>query len=45
MEDVLVKTYDFTFMIEFVILDMKEDAKITIILGIPLLLTFRENID
>lgn len=45
MEDVIVKVFDFVFPIDFVILDMEEDLEATIILGRPLLYTYRENIN
>ncbi|XP_023749155.1 uncharacterized protein LOC111897421 [Lactuca sativa] len=45
MEDILVKIGKFVFPIDFVILDMKEDANVPIILGRPLINTSRALVD
>ena len=45
IEDVLVKVDKFTFLVEFIVLDMEEDKEIPIILGIPFLVTDRAMID
>ena len=45
IEDVLVKVDKFIFLVNFVILDTKEDQEILIILGIPFLATGRALID
>ena len=39
MEDVLVKVRDFTFPVDFVIMDIEEDIKIPLILGRPFMTT------
>jgi len=39
VEDVLVKVRQFTFPIDFVIMDIEEDAEIPLILGCPFMLT------
>ncbi|GJS74269.1 DNA-directed DNA polymerase [Tanacetum coccineum] len=44
-ENVLIKIDKFILPIDFVILDMREDSKILIILGIPFLATARAMID
>ncbi|XP_023756191.1 uncharacterized protein LOC111904690 [Lactuca sativa] len=45
VEDILVKIGKFVFPVDFVIMDMKEDANIPIILGRPLLNTFGTLVD
>ena len=45
IEDVLVKVDKFTFLADFIMLDMKEDKEIPIILGRPFLATRRAMID
>ncbi|GJS42768.1 DNA-directed DNA polymerase [Tanacetum coccineum] len=44
-EDVLIKIDKFVLLIDFVILDMREDSRIPIILGRPFLATARAMID
>ena len=39
VEDVLVKVCHFTFLIDFVTMDIEEDTKIPLILGRPFMLT------
>ncbi|XP_006590011.1 uncharacterized protein [Glycine max] len=39
VEDVLVKVRQFTFTVDFVIMDIEEDAEIPLILGCPFMLT------
>ncbi|KHN31078.1 hypothetical protein glysoja_045911, partial [Glycine soja] len=39
VEDVLVKVWQFTFLADFVIMDIEEDAEIPLILGRPFMLT------
>ena len=39
IEDVLVKVQHFTFPTDFVVMDIEEDAKIPLILGLPFMLT------
>ncbi|KAK4733841.1 hypothetical protein R3W88_008102 [Solanum pinnatisectum] len=43
--DVIVKVYNFTFSVDFVILDCKEDFEVPIILGRPFLATGRALVD
>ncbi|KAK8926051.1 hypothetical protein KSP39_PZI018317 [Platanthera zijinensis] len=45
VEDVLVRVDKFTFPVDFVILDIEEDANVPIILGRPFLATSRALID
>ncbi|GJX99314.1 zf-CCHC domain-containing protein [Tanacetum coccineum] len=45
VENVLVKIGKFTFLIDFIILDMLEDVKVPLILGRPFLSTARAKID
>ena len=45
IEDVLIKVNKFIFLVDFIILDMKEDKEIPIILGRPYLATGRALID
>ncbi|GKE14958.1 homeodomain-like protein [Tanacetum coccineum] len=45
VENVLVKIYKFIFLVDFVILDIIEDNKVSIILGRPLLATAHARID
>ena len=45
VEDVLVKVDKFIFPVDFVVLDIEEDAKVPIILGRPFLATGRALID
>jgi len=45
IEDVLVKVDKFTFLMDFVILDMEEDTKVPLILGRPFMKTVRVIID
>ncbi|KAM6543476.1 hypothetical protein CsatB_007923 [Cannabis sativa] len=45
IEDVLVKVGKFIFSTDFIILDMEEDANISIILGRPFLATWKVLID
>ena len=37
LEDVLVKVGNFNFPVDFVIIDMEEDKKVPLLLGIPFL--------
>ena len=39
VEDVLVKVHQLTFLVDFVIMDIEEDAEIPLISGRPLMLT------
>ena len=39
IEDVLVKVQHFTFPVDFVVMDIEEDAEIPLILGRPFMLT------
>jgi len=39
VEDVLVKVHQLTFLVDFVIMDIEEDAEIPMILGWPFMLT------
>ncbi|XP_006599818.1 uncharacterized protein LOC114389758 [Glycine soja] len=45
VEDVLVKVRQFTFLADFVIMDIEEDAKIPLILGCPFMLTAKYVVD
>ena len=45
IEDVLVKTDEFIYPVDFVVLDMEEDSNIPLILGRPFLATARTIID
>lgn len=45
MEDVLVRVDKFIFSVDFVVLDMEEDADVPLILGRPFLATRRALID
>ena len=45
VEDILVKVDKFIFLVDFVVLDIEEDAKVQIILGRPFLATRRALID
>ncbi|XP_006591732.1 uncharacterized protein [Glycine max] len=45
VEDVLVKVRHFTFSVDFVIMDIEEDAKIPFILGTPFMLTANCMVD
>ncbi|GJW52797.1 reverse transcriptase domain-containing protein [Tanacetum coccineum] len=45
VEDVLIKIDKFVLLIDFIILDMREDSRILIILGRPVLATARAMID
>ncbi|XP_023770939.1 uncharacterized protein LOC111919607 [Lactuca sativa] len=45
IENLLVKVWKFIFLIDFLVLDMKEDEDLPIILGRPLLSTVRALID
>jgi len=45
VEDVLVKVRHFTFPIDFVIIDIEEDAEILFILGKPFMLTANFVVD
>ena len=45
MEDVLVKIRHFTFPVDFVIIDIEEDAEITLILGRPFILSVNYVVD
>ncbi|XP_006580781.1 uncharacterized protein LOC114411257 [Glycine soja] len=45
VEDVLVKVYHFTFSVDFVIMDIEEDAEIPLILGKPFMLTINCLVD
>ena len=45
VESLLVKIDEFTFPVDFVILDMEEDSELPIILGRPLLATAHAMID
>ncbi|GJQ94624.1 putative reverse transcriptase domain-containing protein [Tanacetum coccineum] len=45
VENVLVKTHRFIFMVDFVILDIVKDKKFPIILGRPMLATAHARID
>jgi len=41
IEDVLVKVHQFTFLMDFVIVDIEEDSNIPLILGWPFMLTVK----
>jgi len=41
VEDVLVKVQHFTFLVDFVIMDIEEDMEVSLILGRPFMLTSR----
>ncbi|KAL7603563.1 hypothetical protein Lser_V15G19103 [Lactuca serriola] len=45
VEDILVKIGKFVFLVDFVLMDMKEDVNVLIILGRPLLNTTRALVD
>jgi len=45
VEDVLVKVHQFTFPMDFVIMDIKEDSDIPLILGRPFMLTAKYMVD
>lgn len=45
VEDVLVKVQYFTFSMDFVVMDIKEDPEVSLILGQPFMLTARCAID
>ena len=45
VEDVLVKIHQFTFLVDFVIMDIEEDANISLILGRPFMLTAKCVVD
>ena len=45
VEDVLVKVRQFTFLVDFVIMDIKEDSNIPLILGRPFMLTVKYVVD
>ncbi|XP_006591675.1 uncharacterized protein [Glycine max] len=45
VEDVLVKVRQFTFPVDFLIMDIEEDAEIPLILGCPFMLTANYAID
>ena len=45
VEDVLVKVDKFTFLVAFVVMDMKEDEEVLLILGRPFMKTARIIID
>jgi len=45
VEDVLVKVHQFTFSVDFVIMDIKEDFDIPLILGHPFILTAKCVVD
>ena len=45
VEDVLVKVHHFTFQVDFVIMDIEEDAEIPLILGRPFMLTTKCVVD
>ena len=45
VEDVLVKVHQFTFHVDFVIMDIEEDAEIPLILGRPFMLTAKCVVD
>ena len=45
VEDVLVKVCQFTFPVDFVIMDIEEDADIPLILGRPFMLTAKCVVD
>ena len=45
VKDVLVKVHQFTFPVDFVIMDIKEDSDIPLILGRPFMLTAKCVVD
>ena len=45
VEDVLVKVHQFTFPMDFVIMDIEEDSDIPLILGRPFMLTAKYIVD
>ena len=45
VDDVLVKAWQFTFPINFVIMDIEKDADIPLILGRPFMLTAKCVVD
>ena len=45
IEDVLIKVGKFIFLVDFVVLDMEEEEKVSIILGSPFLAISRALID
>jgi len=45
VEDVLVKVDKFTFLMDFVMMDMKEDEEVPLILGRPFMKTARIIVD
>ena len=45
VEDILVKVRQFTLLVDFVIMDIKEDYKIPLILGQPFMLTTKCVVD
>jgi len=45
VEDVLVKVCHFTFLVDFVIMDIEEDAEIPLILGRPFMVTAKCVVD
>ena len=45
VEDVLVKVDKFTFHVDFVVMDMKEDEEVPLILGRPFMKTARIIVD
>ena len=45
VEDVLVKVFQFTFLVDFVIMDIEEDSDIPLILGYPFMLTTKYVMD
>ena len=45
VEDVLVKVHQLTFLVDFVIMDIEEDAEIPLILGRPFMVTTKCVVD
>ena len=45
VEDVLVKVCHFTFLVDFVIMDIEEDEEIPLILGRPFMLAVKCVVD
>ncbi|KHN40172.1 hypothetical protein glysoja_041835, partial [Glycine soja] len=45
VEDVLVKVRHFTFLVDFVIMDIEEDEEIPLVLGQPFMLTTKCMVD
>ena len=45
VEDVLVKVHQFTFPVDFVLMDIEEDSDIPLILGRPFMLTTKCVVD